>query len=271
MMMRQFAIGISLACLGCTTAPVRSIVREENLKGFTEKVKDRNLAAAARFAIFFENQRGPDVEKGDVAEVLSQYYLLTCQPQKAFAHLQQIPGERRTLYEAILYSLVSVERVSDAQAKAKAKPPPRPAVDGNVEVVWKTEEIWADEWASIKAVPRCTRMPIVRNIKLRAQLRTLALEKFKALPEEWVTTDLPVLALALDVGYQPTDPELLLAVFSEHKDRPYYRIIESLRNERNPASFGVANQTKAEISLTELTFNDKQVGAYEIEIPILVK
>lgn len=250
---------------GCTfLAPIHSGHRQSNVERFREHVKNRELIPAGRFARFYELATPPDT-----AETLIQYYLLTCQPRKAFERIKKINSERRPFFEAALFTLISVPRPKPTvpptigkEKKPGSKVPP---------IVWKTNEVWADEWPHVNVSSHCPSMPLVADQKLRDRIKQEALKRFQSVPEEWITRDFKIMSLAMDVGFKFSDAAALLKQHEEFSDNPYFQILSQQAASIREEILSVKSQKQTEINLSELSLVEQEINAHELEIPILLE
>jgi hypothetical protein len=264
-------LSLSFALIGCSSGLYikNSSSEDVNLESFREKVKKRDILLAGKYALIFENSKNLKHQ-----EVLAQYALLTCQPQRALEHIKKIDSAKKTLYSAILYSMLSVKR-TDSKKKtpnlSNSNKKKNEATEDSKKIRWQSSEIWADEWVDLKASTKCSKMPLIANEKIRNQGKQLAKDQFDSIPEEWILSDFDILALALDVGYQVKDPVVVLEKFHTHSDSPYYEILKRQITGNGITNFAVHAQKNNEIEMSQLILVDVEMKGHEIEIPILLE
>ena len=285
-------IFFSVFLFSCATTPSKTEaeIRSKNERSFAHWLNQRDLKKASRFAAYFE----PYAD--EYPELLAQYFLLTCQPQRAHILIERIESEeRRNLFEAVLYALVSVERPNDENkttittTQASTVTPPVTTKKykwsnsgrsfskngrrepGSQKLPFNPQEVWADEWAALSVETACQQMPIVKDTALRTEIQKKALIRFKSLPATAFHRDINVVALAMDSGMNfPNKAELQekLIAFKEH---PYYKKLLIAETQVAPLKVEEQNSNTATISLSSLEIEDFVYRPEKIEVPILTQ
>jgi hypothetical protein len=203
--------------------------------------------------------------------MLAQYELMNCRPRAAQARINSIADPiRRKLFQAVLLSLVSVERkIISFSSSEKAEH----ARDGIRTLPFDPEEIWQDEWKEIHITSSCTAMPLIPDLKVRAEAREEARELFSQLPKNLLRSDINILALAMDVGLIIDDPENAIDELRAFHENPYYRRllrqIQSRAEERWRGHLKATSLSKNEMTLSELKLRNAVEEVHPIEMPML--
>ncbi|MGE4233677.1 MAG: hypothetical protein AB7F43_10140 [Bacteriovoracia bacterium] len=253
---------IFLAAVACASP----IVSSSDIAKFESFVRQRDLDKAFPFAIFFENVRHPDVYP-----VLSQYYLMTCQPRRALETITKIsPDKKREPYLAILYALVSAKRPSanqkDLQVKEKHKKNPSILYDLNGPA---NQEIWKDEWAELTRKKTCQEMPTPESNEDREYFRKLSKALFERLKPEFFEKDFGLVALAMDVGADLPDPNRLLQLYKDHSENPYYKRLQANNSTKEQSAVQISAIQKDTVLLEEFSIKKVEQKPKPIEIPIV--
>lgn len=251
-----------LLCSGAWAAENATI---ENERRMHRALEAGNVDAAARFLPLF---RSPTSEQ---SLLLAQFELMTCQPRALERRLASMPeGEQRTLFEAVLLALVSVER-GPAET-----PTSTPALTKNVveaRLPLDQSEIWPDEWREVGlAASQCRAMPVASDPRLRARLSSRARDLFEKLPLEPYLRDFNIVALALDVKARVPRLDRVLAHYRRNYSNPYYRQLLALaeRDERSLNALAVSGIAKNEVRLGELVAKETLFKAHSVSIPFLL-
>lgn len=234
-----------------------------NLSRFSHALVSRNVETAAKFVPLFDKSRD-QIE----LEHLAQFYFMTCRPRRALQAIGLFQSEqRKELFQATLWSLVSVKRPNLSADKPKLKLT-------KAQTVTKVSdgEIWADEWAdlSLDRSP-CVQMQVFRKSESRMHYLEKAKVLFEKVPADEYLRDFNLVALALDCGARIPNPKMILAHFRSQSASPYYARLQSKTEPLPPqGAVRVSALKKNELALSEFVINDEFEVPHQIEVPLLI-
>lgn len=252
-------------------------IQNSNRENFARLLLNHDYEKAQRFVLYFSPPRG--IENA----LLAQYYLSTCQPRAAQNAIQNMtPGNERNLFQAVLWSLVSVPRPaseSGSSGKNGEKMPSKSAASAK-SIAYNVDagEVWADEWEELElSEVKCVQMPIAMNAEKQKEMQAKAKKLFEILPQEYLTRDFNIISLAMDVGVTVPNIRAILDRFKDQKDNPYYRRLIALNaNATTGARSGTVQAAvsvvgKDTITLTSFALKETVEAPHVIDVPLLLE
>lgn len=229
-------------------------------------LEKRDLIVASKWQYYFEAIEASQPENE------AQYYLFLGQPRRAFLAIEKIRNpQRKNLFQAVLYALVSVSREAVSKEESDDKVIPS---SGKTQVYPIDEgEIWPDEWEEIEIVGSEGReMPVVADEETRLEFREESKRLFETLETQDFLSDFNVVSLAMDVGAKLPHPEKILVHHALEEGNPYYTRLLEETGRVNPSVLKAKSFSRKnlELRLSDLKLSLNETVSHPLQTPFLL-